>query len=251
MKKLKYIFSALLILWGLIIFWTKLFIGDLSFPFLTILTLVGIIAGIFKNTKSNTILFFAGCLWIVFSAETIGFALFFSEANLKQIVIGIIPLTLASFLIISTDFEFKWINSPIKKNLLIPVFLTVGIGSYIYKPTIKELNCWYYFNENNSYKVLFSQSPERTFEVELSSEELKKKVVNEGIQYEGRSGYYCPNTKIRVITSFSKIVSAEIVSFRNSELKKEVEFDTPTKIPLKNVDGMLEILEPRLLSVWN
>lgn len=251
MKKNKYIFSALLILWGLIIFWTKLFIGDLSFPFLTILTLVGVIAGIFKNTKSNTILFFAGCVWIIFSAETMGFVIFFSDSDFERSILSLFPLLLASFLILSTDIEFKWANSPIKKILLIPVFLTVGIGSYIYKPTIKELNCWYYFNENNSYNVLFTQITERTFEIELSSEELKKKVVNEGIQYEGRSGYYCPNTKIRVITSFSKIVSAEILSFRNSELNKEVEFSTPTKIPLKNVDGILEILEPHLLSVWN
>ena len=71
------------------------------------------------------------------------------------------------------------------------------------------------------------------------------------LQYEGRDGYYCPETKVRVVTRFGTIISAKIMSFRNSEIDKKVTFSSPTKIPLDKVNGKLEILKPFILSVWN
>ena len=98
----------------------------------------------------------------------------------------------------------------------------LGIGSYIYKPTIEEINCWYYFDNDETYNVRFGTAPERTFDVELTSDDLKKEVKTEAIQYEGRDGYYCPETKVRVVTSFGQIISVRIIGFRNSEIDKKV-----------------------------
>ena len=83
------------------------------------------------------------------------------------------------------------------------------------------------------------------------SDELKKEVKTEALQYEGRNGYYCPETKVRVGTCFGKIKSAKIMSFRNSEIDKKVNFSSPTKIPLEKVNGKLEILKPFILRLWN
>jgi len=107
----------------------------------------------------------------------------------------------------------------------------------IYKPTTEEVNCWYYFDNSQTYNVLFAEGSERTFEVELSSSELKNEVKTEALQYEGRKGYYCPETKVRIVTNFRKIISAKIMSFRNSETDKKVNFRSPIKIPLEKVNG--------------
>ena len=121
----------------------------------------------------------------------------------------------------------------------------------MYKPTIEEVNCWYYLDNDNTYNVLFCATPERTFEVELTSEALKNEVINEALQYVGRNGYYCPETKVRVVTSFGRIISATIISFTNSTIGKKVNFSSPTEIPLERVKGQLEILKPFMLRVWN
>ena len=251
MKILKYILSILLVLWGLLIAYTKLFSVGLHFPFLTAITIIAIIFGISKHIKSGLIFFVSACLWMILSAETIGFVIFFDTANYERMLIGIIPFLLGAGLMFSVQTEIKLINTLTKKLLLVPLFLLLGFGSYIYKPTIEEVNCWYYFDNDKTYNVLFAETPDRTFEVELSSDELKKEVKTEGLQYEGRKGYYCPETKIRVVTSFGKIISAQIISFRNSEIDKKVNFNSTTKIPLEKVNGKLEILKPFILRLWN
>lgn len=251
MRILKYILSILLVIWGLLIAWTKLFSVGLHIPFLTILTVIAIIAGITKHKKVNLIFIISACLWIILSAETIGFVIFFDEGNYGRMLFGVIPFLLSIGLLFSTQTEIKLINTLTKKFLLAPLFMLIGIGSYVYKPTIEEVNCWYYLDNDKTYNVRFAETPERTFEVELSSDELKKEVKEEALQYEGRKGYYCPETKVRVVTSFGKIISAKIMSFRNSKINKKVNFSSPTKIPLEKVNGKLEILKPFMLRLWN
>ena len=241
----------MLVIWGLLIAWTKLFSVGLHFPFLTVITVIAIIGGIIKYKKANLIFFTSACLWMILSAETIGFVIFFDEGNYGRMLFGVIPFLLSTGLLFSTQNEIKLINTIIKKFLLIPLFMLIGIGSYVYKPTTEEVNCWYYLDNNQTYKVLFAESPERTFEVELSSDELKKEVKAEALQYEGRNEYYCPETKVSVVTNFGKIISAKIMSFRNSETDKKVNFSSPTKIPLEKVNGKLEILKPFIPSLWN
>jgi hypothetical protein len=251
MRILKYILSILLVIWGLLIAWTKLFSVGLHFPFLTVITVIAIIAGISKYKKANFIFFISACLWIILSTETIGFVIFFDEGNYGRMIIGVIPFMLSTGLLLTTQTEIKLVNSISKKLLIVPLFALIGIGSYVYKPTTEEINCWYYLDNRKTYNVLFAESPERTFEVELSSDQLKNEVKAEALQYEGRNGYYCPETKVRVVTNFGKIISAKIMSFRNSEINKKVNFSSPTEIPLEKVNGKLEILKPFILRLWN
>lgn len=251
MKIFKYTLSTLLVIWGLLIAWTKLFSVGPHFPFLTVLTVIAVIMGISKHKKADTVFFISACLWMILSAETIGFVIFFDEGNYGRMIIGVIPFLLSTGVFFSVQTEIKLINTFTKKFTLVPLFIFLGVGSYVYKPTIDEVNCWYYLGNDKKYNVLFAETPERTFEVELLSEELKNEVKKEALQYEGRNGYYCPETKIRVVTSFGKIISAKIVSFRNSEIDKNVNFSSPTKIPLEKVKGKLEILKPFILRLWN
>lgn len=251
MKILKYTFSTFLVIWGLLIAWTKLFSVGLHFPFLTVITVIAIIAGISKHKKADTIFFISACMWMILSAETIGFVIFFDAGNYERTLVGIIPLLLSTGVMFSSQTEMKLTNTLTKKFLIAPLFILLGICSYIYKPTTEEVNCWYYLNNDKTYNVLFAETPERTFEVELSSAGLKKEVKTEALQYEGRNGYYCPETKVHVVTSFGKIISAKIMSFRNSEIDRKVEFSSPTEIPLEKVNGKLEILKPFMLRLWN
>ncbi|WP_066838482.1 hypothetical protein [Rufibacter ruber] len=251
MKILKYTFSTLLLIWGVLSIGVKLFSDGLHFPFLTLITGVALVIGIGEHKRADSFFLISACLWIVFSAETIGFVIFFDASNYGRMIIGFIPLLLSLGVYFSTNAEFKLINNLAKKLLLVPLFISIGIGSYAYKPTTEEINCWYYFDSGNTYKVLFAEAPERTFEVELSSEELKNEVKAEALQYEERNGYYCPETKVRVVTRFGKIVSAKILSFRNSEIDKNVKFSSQIEIPLQYVNGDLEILKPFILRMWN
>jgi hypothetical protein len=251
MKTLKYIFSTLLVILGLLIAWTKLFSVGPHFPFLTVLTVVAIISGISKYKKADLTFLASACLWILLSAETIGFVMFFDSGNSERMIVGLIPLLLGCGLLFSIKSQFNLVNTLSKRFLLIPVLAGIGIGSYIYKPTTDEVNCWYYFEKGNTFRVRFAETPDRTFEVELSSNGLKKEVKTEALQYEGRDGYYCPETKVKVVTSFGKIISAKILSFRNSEIDKKVTFNNQMTIPLDKINGKLEILKPYMLRLWN
>ncbi len=251
MKILKYIFSILLVIWGLLIGWTKIFTVGIHFPFLTLLTIMALIFGIGKHKKSNLIFSFSACFWILLSTETIGFVIFFDSGNYERMLVGIIPLVLGIGLILTNQNNQKWANTMTKKLLIITLLIVIELGSYIYKPATREINCWYYFENGKSYTVLFAVAPNNTFEVRLSSDGLKEEVRADAIQYEGIDGYYCPETKVRVVTSFGEISSAKLISFRNSEINKKIKFSNPTKIPLDKVEGKLEILKPFMLKLWN
>jgi hypothetical protein len=251
MKILKYIFSISLLIWGLIIGWGKLFFVGIHFPFLTTITSIAIIFGMIKYEKNKLIFFISACLWIVLSAETIGSVKFFDSDIYDRILIGIIPLVLGIGLIISTQTEEKWNNTINKKLLITFALIIVGISSHVYNTSTSEINCWYFITETNSYNVRFAQAPNYTFEVILDSEEIKEKVKKDGLQYSGRDGFYCPETKVKVVTSFGNIISAKVMSFRNSQTDKKVVFNKPVKIPLDKVNGKLEILKQSTLNIWN
>ncbi len=251
MNILKYIFSFLLVLWGLLSVYGRLITEGLHFPFLTVITFAAIIMGIFKNKNSKIIFLVSACLWITLSAETIGFVLFFDSINYDRMIVGIIPLLFSIGLMFSVQMESNFINNLIIKTLLVSLLVMIGIGSYIYKPRTEEINCWYYFDNEESYNVLFVEAPEESFEVELTSAILKQEVKREGMQYERINGYYCPETKVRIVTRFGKIISAKIISFRNTEKDKKVTFTSPTKIPLEKVNGKLDILKPYTIRAWN
>ena len=118
MRILKYILSVLLVIWGLLIAWTKLFWVGPHFPFLTVLTVIAILTGISKHKKADTIFFISACLWMILSAETIGFVIFFDEGNYERMVLGFIPLVLSTGLLFSAQPEIKLINNSVKKFAL-------------------------------------------------------------------------------------------------------------------------------------
>ena len=251
MKTLKYILSTLLVIWGLLIAWTKLFSVGPHFPFLTVLTVAAIISGINKYKKGDLIFLASACLWILLSTETIGFVMFFDSGSYQRMIVGLIPFLLGCGTLFSIKSHFSLADTFSKKLLFILILVGLGIGSYVYKPTTEEVNCWYYLEQGKTFKVLFAETPERTFEVELTSEKLKEEVKTDALQYEGRNGYYCPETKVKVVTSFGKIILAKIISFRNSEIDKKVTFSNQATIPLDKVSGKLEILKPYMLRLWN
>ncbi len=251
MRILKYILSILLVIWGLVIALAKIYSDGFHFPFLTVITLIALISGIIKHKKANLIFFISACLWMILSAETIGYVIFFDEGNYDRMLIGIIPFAVSMGVLFSNKNDNELINTNMRKFLLVSLLMLLGIGSYIYKPTMEEINCWYYLDSSEKYNVLFAEGPERTFEVELSSDELKEEVKANAQQFKGRNGYYCPETKVHVVTSFGKIISVKIMSFRNSEIDKNVKFNSPTKIPPEKVNGKLEILKPHSLRLWN
>ncbi|MEZ4774101.1 MAG: hypothetical protein R3D00_13035 [Bacteroidia bacterium] len=247
----KYFFSTLLIIWGILSGFIKLFHEGLHFPFLTILTAASIIAGIARYKHANSLFVFTGWAWMVFNFELIGFIIFFDPGNYGRMIMPIMPLVVALLLVLFTPTteqvnRFVW-----EKVLVFFSSMLIGIGSYVYKPRIETVNCWYDFTHEYHYTVIFTESPQKTLEVELSFEMLKKQVKQEGLQYEGRPGYYCPETEVRVITSFSKIVSAEILSFRNTDTFKKIRFSGPTSIPLSQVVGDIDILKPSYMSIWD
>lgn len=229
----------------------KVWVIGIHFPFLTFITLIAVTSGIGKFKYSNNIFLISGSLWIIFSSESIGFVSIFDSEYYGRYIVGIIPLLLAIGLVLSTPIVKKRKKFSLNKIYLIPILIIIGVGSLIYKPTLEEVNCWYYITNDDSYRVSFAKSPDRVFEVELSSEDLKNEVLTTAIKDKYREGYYCPETKIRVITSFGKIISAKIIAFRNSELNKNVKFQNPTKIPLEKVKGKLDILQPFMLTFWN
>jgi hypothetical protein len=251
MRKVKYLVSILLIIWGILIGWIKLYSVGFHIPILTIITTIAIISGISKSKYSNITFFISAILWVIVSAENIGFVIFFDNGNYERMIFGSIPLILSTTILLTTSIEFKYINSFSKKIFLLVGLVLLGIGSYIYKPTIKEINCWYYFDKNQDFKISFADSPNSKFEVELNSDQLKKLVKKEGMQYSSREGYYCPETKVRVITSFGKIISAKIKSFRNTDIDKKVVFEEPTEIPIYKINGNREILKPFMINLWN
>jgi len=102
MKNIKYIPSGLLVIWGLLIAWAKLFFVGIQLPFLTIITIISIFLGISKHKKTGSIFFISACLWIILSAETIGFMIFFDLGNYKRMLVGIFPLLLSIGVLFST-----------------------------------------------------------------------------------------------------------------------------------------------------
>jgi len=250
MKTPKYVLSVLLVLWGILIAFSSMFFDGIQFPFLTLTTIISIFMGAGKHKRAELVFFISACLWMIFSAETIGFNMFYQKNNYAGLIFGMIPFILSAIMMFSIKYVSRFINSSSKKLLVIPLCLLIGIGSHIYKPTTVEINCWYYFDHDKTYTAMFAIAPEQTFQVELNSDELKKEVMAEALQYEGRNGYYCPETKVRVVTSFGKIISVRILSFRNSVTDKKINFSDRVKIPLKNVNGKLEILKPWKVSVW-
>lgn len=124
------------------------------------------------------------------------------------------------------------------------VFLSIGLLSFVRKPHVEEFNCWYYKGNKDDFRVEFYTTPEHLFEATINSPELKKIIEKEAILYESREGYYCSNTKVKVITRFKKIVGVKLLEFHNTKINKVVNFEPPFEIDINTLTGYKTILKP-------
>jgi len=106
------------------------------------------------------------------------------------------------------------------------------------KPHINEFNCWYHFdNDKKDYRITFAITSDHIFETTTDSEELKEFVLKYGIRDEFRPGIYCPETKVRVVTRFKKIVAVNILGFRNSTTNYKATLEEPFEIDINKIYG--------------
>ncbi len=254
MKKLQIIAAVLLLLWGLFITWMQRLLIMPRFPFLTFILFVALVAGIFKYRKANMLFLMAAGLWILFSSESIGFVIFMDKGGFARMIPALIPLVLSTALLFSTQAKDTLIDAPGKKAAFVLLLILLGLSSYVYKPYTRELNCWLKtrdISNDGTIKIKFVSLPGKTFEVELQAPEWVETIKNKAIYDKEREGYYCPETKIRIITRFGKIISAKILSFENTDTAERVHFGKPVKIPLDKVSGNLEILKPVIFDLWS
>jgi len=249
-KIFKYGISILLVFWGLFIFYQNLFLVGGRIPFITLFTVIAIMLEINKKKQADIFFFISASLWILFNAESIGFLIFFpGQYFIKTGFFLTIPIILSIGLIFLIKSKIKYFNTNYKKSFLILFLLFIGVISYVYKPYTKEVNAIYSLSTYKKYKVNFSIATSYSFDVVLSSENLKKLVEKNAMDIS--SGFYCPETKIRVISCFGKIVSAKILSFRNTEIDKKFVLKNPIKIPIDKIRGKLSILKPIFLNLWD
>ena len=125
------------------------------------------------------------------------------------------------------------------------LFLSVGLLLFIRKPHTTEFNCWYYIEDHKEeFKITFATSPEHILETTMSSPNLNSVIEKEAMTDEYRDGYYCPETRVRVITRFKEVVGLEISGFRNSKIDKVITFEKPFPVEINTITGDQTFLEP-------
>lgn len=247
------IFTFILFLYGLLIFFSSFYwgIGVITFT-LTFLTLTGLLGLLINRKLGLTIILIVTFGWLIRYFEHAAFLTLYDIQNIDRWLIVAIPIILSSIILFLSYTALQNIQ---KKtiNLKLPALLIVGIAviglfSFVRKPHTKEFNCWYYFNNNEKeYKISFANTPEHFFETTTDSEELKNIILKHGIRDEFRPGIYCPETKVRVVTRFKKIVSVKIVGFHNTTTNHKATLNNPVELDINKIYGDKKILEPEFV----
>jgi hypothetical protein len=252
MKYLIPIITFLLFLVGVLILFTSLYSQGPGFytSSLTLGTLIGFILIFIKRKIGYAFVFIVTIGWLLRYFEHASFLMFYDiESKGRWLMVGI-PLLLSFALF---TLSLKGIQTERKstfKSIWIPlafiVFSSIGLLSFIRKPHVNEINCWYYLNnESNDIKITFAITPDHKFDAFCSSKKLKKIILQEGMTYESRDGYYCPESKVKVITRFKEIVAVKVMGFRNSEIDKTVGFGKGFEIDPNSITGDKSILNPK------
>jgi hypothetical protein len=246
------ILTFILFLYGLLIFFSSMLywgIGTITL-ILTISTLIGFLA-LFTNRKLGlTITLIVAIGWLIRYFEHAAFLTLYDIQNIGRWVIVVIPIFLSAIILLLSykarqDIKGKPSNFKLP-SLLIVGIAAIGLFSFVRKPHTNEFNCWYYFdNDKKEYKISFAITPEHIFETTSDSEELKEFVLKYGIRDEFRPGIYCPETKVRVVTRFKKIVSVKILGFRNSTTNYKATLGNPFELDINKIYGDKGILEPK------
>jgi hypothetical protein len=216
---------------------------------LTISTLIGFITLLINRKIGLNLMLVISTLWLLRYFEHASFLLLYDPNSLGRWMLIIIPIILAFIIFGMTFKEFlKRNNKQFRLEFWLISFigfLSIGLFSFIYKPHTDEFNCWYYFDNNTeNYKIRFAVSPNNIFETTSNSAELKRVVQADGMTYETRKGYYCPETNVRIITQFKKIIGIKIIGFRNTEINKLVRFENAIEIDINTLTGDKTIMQP-------
>jgi hypothetical protein len=125
------------------------------------------------------------------------------------------------------------------------ILISIGLISFLRKPQTHEFNCWYYIEDNKGdFRITFSVTPKHIFEATANSSELKDIIKKEALTYEFVEGYYCPETKVKVVTRLNEVVGIKIIGFRNSQINKMVNFNKPFELDIRTIKGDKTILQP-------
>ena len=251
MKYLIKILTFILFLFGFFILCAvlsaRLGIGIYT-PLLTISTLIGFIALLTNKNMGLRIMIVVSICWLLRYFEHASFLMLYDMQNIFRWILVSIPILLSSTILIlayksyknnkGKPFAFK---TPI---LLIISIALIGFGSFVRKPHTREFNCWYYFyNDEKDYKIRFAITPNLIFETTTDSKELKEFVQKYGFKDDFVNGIYCPETKVRVITRFKKVISVKVIGFRNLSTNSKVTLNKPFEIDINNIYGNKEILQ--------
>lgn len=245
------ILTFILFLFGLLIFFSSMLywgIGTYTL-LLTVSTFVGFVTLLTKRTTGLTIMFFVSIGWLLRYFEHASFLTLYDNQNIGRWVIVAIPILLSTIILTFTykarqDIQEKPFN-PKFPTLLVLAIASIGLLSFVRKPHTNEFNCWYYFdNDKKDYKISFAITPDHIFETTTDSKELKEFVLKYGIRDEFRPGIYCPETKVRVVTRFKKIIAVKILGFRNSTTDYKATLDEPFEIDIDKIYGDKGILRP-------
>jgi len=202
-----------------------------------------------KNEIGTKILLLSSIGWLLRYFEHIGFILLYDSDNFGRIVITLIPILFAIPLFIVCLKQILG-NRGIKLNwhkilLVLIIFPTIGILSFLNKTHIQEFNCWYDISKTkNEFEICFALSPNHIFKTNLVDNNLKDQIIETAMTDQTRNGYYCPETKIKVQTSFKKLKSIKILGFRNTNEDQNIKFKPPIKINSSKLTGQTSILKP-------
>lgn len=243
--------TFILFLYGLLVFFSSMLywgIGTKTFV-LTISTLIGFIALLTNRKVGLTITLIVTIGWLLRYFEHAVFLTLYDIQNIGRWVIVAIPIFLSTIILTLTyksrqDIQGKAFNFKFP-TLLVLGIATIGLLSFARKPHTNEFNCWYHFdNDKQDFRITFAITPEHIFETTTDSKELKEFVLKYGIRDEFREGIYCPETKVRVVTRFKKIIAVKILGFRNSTTDYKATLDEPFEIDIDKIYGDKGILQP-------
>lgn len=221
---------------------------------LTISILIGFVVLLVKRTAGLTIVFFVSIGWLIRYFEHASYLTLYDIQNVGRWVIVAIPILLSTT-ILTLSYKARQAIQEKTFNIRFPILLvlaiaSIGLLSFVRKPHTKEFNCWYYIdNDKKDYKISFAITPDHIFETTTDSKELKEFVLKYGIRDEFRSGIYCPEKKVQVVTRFKKIISVKILGFRNSTTDYKAILDEPFEIDINKIYGDKEILQPNYFNV--
>lgn len=216
---------------------------------LTLSTLVGIIAYLSDKRLGLTIILIISTAWLLRYFERSSFLWLYDSRNFDRwtLIIPIILIAIPLFFL-SYIHRQRLLSKTVNLKRLTVLFLLIpfiALLSFIRKPHTDEYNSWYYFdNIGDDYKITFAVTPEHLFEVYSNSKELKDFIQKNGIKDPYREGIYCPETKVKVITRFKKIISISIIGFHNTTTNRYFNLPSSIDIDYNQIQGDKSILEP-------